>query len=69
MTLQHSLFISVYNGMRQYKDKMDLIFLQSNQVQLSAQEEKKNKTTTHHNHQMFYSENSGGWTWKNNPIF
>lgn len=49
MTLQHSLFISVYNGMRQYKDKMDLIFLQSNQVQLSAQEEKKTKllhTTT-----------------------
>lgn len=40
MTLQYSLFGSVYNGIRQYKDKMDLTFLQSNQVQLSAKEKK-----------------------------
>lgn len=40
MTLQYSLFGSVYNGTRQYKDKMDLTFLQSNQVQLSAKEKK-----------------------------
>lgn len=41
MTLQYSLFGSVYNSIRQYKDKMDLTFLQSNQVQLSAKEEKQ----------------------------
>lgn len=32
MTHPYSLFVSVYNGTRQYKDKMDLTFLQSNQV-------------------------------------
>lgn len=36
--LQYSLF--VYSSTRQYKDKMDLAFLQSNQTQLSAKEKK-----------------------------
>lgn len=40
------VFVSVYNGTRQYKDKMDLAFLQSNQVQLSAKEKKKLRSTT-----------------------
>lgn len=54
MTLQCSLFASVYNSIKQYKGKMDLTFLPSNQEQLLA-ERKPQKAKIYHTNQTLYS--------------
>lgn len=53
MTLQYSLFASMYNSIKQYKGKMDLPFLSSNQVQLLAKKTQKSNAFKHTN-QMLY---------------
>lgn len=52
MTLEYSLFASVYNSIKQHKGKMDLTFLPGNQVQLLA--EKNQKIKVYHTNQMLY---------------
>lgn len=55
LTLQCSLSASVYNGIKQYKCKMDLTSLPSNQVQLLTEENPpQKKKKFYHTNQMLY---------------